>query len=71
MIQSPCCNCPNRNMDKNICMLSCSLIDKIQRIDASRINRPFFSAVDSEDSDRYHLTVAFDYCSPELSSLPA
>ena len=71
MIQSPCRNCPNRDMDKNICALSCKLISRLQMFEASNMARASYTAIDSCDPERYQLTVAFDLHTPELSSLGA
>lgn len=55
MIKSPCRNCPKRQMDKNICALSCDLLDKLQVIEAGRIEPRAYSAVDAADEGRYQL----------------
>ena len=60
MIRSPCRNCPNRQMDKNICTLSCDLLDKLQTIAAGRMEPRVYAAVDAADEGRYQLMAPLD-----------
>jgi len=47
-------------MDKNICALSCDLLDKLQVIAAGRMEPQAYAAVDASDEDRYQLMAPFD-----------
>lgn len=55
MIQSPCRHCPKRQMDKNICALSCDLLEKLQVIEAGIMEPQPYTAVDASDECRYHV----------------
>ena len=68
MTLSPCRNCPNRHMDKNVCMQTCELLSRVQSYQAGCMAPPLFSAVDIADDGRYHLVTAFDLHSPTLDA---
>lgn len=69
MTLSPCRNCPNRYMDKNLCMQTCELLNRVQCYQAGCMAPPLFSAVDIADHDRYRIATAFELQAPTLESL--
>jgi hypothetical protein len=54
MITSPCKNCENIYMPKDICSPNCEKIKNLQLFQLSRVDGPYM-AVDSSDSARYRL----------------
>ena len=68
MIQSPCRNCPNRHMDKNICALTCKLLGRIQAAEAARFEPQAYQALDAADENRYQVLASFEYQPPSLVS---
>ena len=60
MTLSPCRDCPNRHLDKNICMPTCERLHRIQAYHAGCMAPPLFSAVDIADEGRYGLAGVSD-----------
>lgn len=69
MIQSPCLNCPNRYKDKRLCMDTCVLLHRVQTFQASRLEPPLFTAVDSADDERYQLVTTYESHRSGIDSL--
>ena len=69
MTLSPCRNCPNRHMDKNVCMRTCELLNRVQAYQAGCMAPPLFSAVDFTDEGRYGVVTALDVRSSTGESL--
>jgi hypothetical protein len=70
MTRSPCLNCPNRHLDKNLCLESCDLLNRLQTFEALHRERASCSAVDAADEGRYRITTAFDLRRSSVSTLP-
>jgi hypothetical protein len=54
MITSPCKNCENLYMPKDVCSIDCDKLKNIQLFQLSMAASPY-SAVDSSDGSRYRL----------------
>jgi hypothetical protein len=54
MITSPCKNCENLCMPKDVCLPNCEKIKNLQLFQLSTVVDPY-TAVDSSDSGRYRL----------------
>ncbi len=54
MIASPCKNCPNRHLPKEICLASCKILCQLQTMNAVN-RRECCEAVDYADDNRYRV----------------
>ena len=70
MTRSPCLNCPNRHLDKNLCLESCNLLNRLQIFETQHREHAACSAVDAADEGRYQIMTAFDHRRSSVSSLP-
>ena len=69
MTLSPCRNCPKRYQDKNRCLETCELINRVQTFQILHREYTNCSAVDAADEGRYQVMAPFDLTLSSASSL--
>ena len=59
MIKSPCTDCPNKDMDKEVCQPHCDRLEKVQKADAFEIKHMYDTDTMDEHYSKYTPTPLF------------